>query len=350
MKFQSTLIFAALLTTGFFGPTAAAAAEPPARFWHSFSANGNETAGASRLYVFGGDSGYPEYKNLNDLWYYRADTHQWTLALTGKTKPSPRHGIGWSCGGGQCVAAGGGYVGALKETWIYAESPGVWTQLNCQRFTCPPARWYSSMAYDPVRLQHVLFGGEQANNVFLNDTYTFAGGKWTARSAPSRPPPRFLAAAAFARGPANMVVVYGGAYLRTIDNMGYFTARCDMWAWNGTTWLSISMAVDPPDGAGPCLEYPNMAWDVRTGGLLVTGGYTLVDGGEYPNHEAWLFKFTDSTSGTWSKATGDFSSCASNVSPGAAMAFDLPSGAKVFFGGFQNFPQTVAVGNTTYCD
>ena len=352
MKFQSTLIFAALLTTGFFGPTAAAAAEPPARFWHSFSTNGNEAAGASRLYVFGGDSGYPEYKNLNDLWYYRADTHQWTLALTGKTKPSPRHGIGWSCGGGQCVAAGGGYVGALKETWIYAESPGVWTQLNCQRLTCPPARWYPAMAYDPVRLQHVLFGGEQATNVFLKDTYTFAGGKWTARTSASGPPPRFVAAAAFARAPVEMVVLYGGAYLKVVNNMGYFTARCDMWAWNGTTWLPIRMSVDPLDGEGPCLEYPNMAWDVRAGNLVVSGGYTLVDGGEIPNHQSWRFKFTDSTSGTWSKDESAFNSCAWRASPGAAMAVDVTqsSGAKVFFGGFQNFPQTVAVGNTTFCD
>jgi len=87
MKFQSTLIFAALLTTGFFEPAAVGAAEPPARFWHSFSGNGNEAAGASRLYVFGGDSGYSAYKNLNDLWYYRADTQLWTLAPTGRTKP-----------------------------------------------------------------------------------------------------------------------------------------------------------------------------------------------------------------------------------------------------------------------
>jgi len=118
------------------------------------------------------------------------------------------------------------------------------------------------------------------------------------------------------------------------------------------TWLQIGMSVDPQDGAGPCLEYPNMAWDVRTGELVVTGGYTLVDGGEYPNHQAWRFKFTDSMSGTWSKDKSPFYSCAWRASPGAAMAVDVTdsSGAKVFFGGFQNFPQTVAVGNTTFCE
>jgi len=344
MKFQSTLIFAALLTTGFLGSSAAGAAEPHARYWHAFSANGNEVAGTSRLFVFGGDGGAPDYKQLNDLWYYRADTHQWTLAPTGKTKPSPRHGVGWSCGGGQCVAASGGYVGALKETWTYSESPGAWSQLNCQRYACPSARWYSTMAYDPLRLQHVLFGGEQATNVFLNDTYTFAGGRWTARNSASKPPPRFVAAAAFARAPVNMVVLYGGAYL---NSGGFFAARCDMWAWNGSTWQSISMT-----GGGPCLEYPNMAWDSHNGGgdLIVTGGYTIVNGGERPNNEVWHFKFSTATAGTWSKDTGAFSYCASTVSPGAAMAFDVPSGAKVFFGGFQNFPQTVAVGNTTFCD
>lgn len=345
MKFQSTLIFAALLTMGFLGSSAVAATEPHARYWHAFSGNGNDAGGTSRLFLFGGDGGSPDYKQLNDLWYYRADTHQWTLAPTGRTKPSPRHGVGWSCGGGQCVAASGGYAGALKESWTYTESTAAWSQLNCKRYTCPPARWYSTMAYDPSRYQHVLFGGEQSSNVLLDDTYTFAGGRWTARNPTNRPPPREAAAAAFARGAVKMVVLYGGVFLKTVNNMGYYAARCDMWAWNGSTWQSISMS-----GGGPCLEMPSMVWSPGSDDLIVSGGYTLVDGGERPNHEVWHFKFNTATSGTWSKDTGSLAYCASTVSPGAVMAFDVPTGAKVFFGGFQNFPHTVAVGNTTFCD
>jgi len=348
MKIQSFLKFAALLA-GFLGSSAAEAAEPPARYWHSFSGNGNAAAGASRLFVFGGDSGSPTYMNLNDLWYYRADIRQWTLAPTGKTKPSARHGVGWACGGGQCVAASGGAAGALKETWLYSESQGAWSQLNCRRYYCPAARWYSVMAYDPLRGQFVLFGGEQSPNVFLNDTHTLAGGRWAARNPTNNPPPRFVAAAAFAQAPVNMVVLYGGAYLQVVDNMGTFAARCDMWAWNGTTWLSISMAVDPSAGAGPCLENPNMVWDASTGDLLVTGGFALINGREIPNQDAWRFKFSTATSGKWSKDVGEFWYCASAVRPGAAMAFDASSGAKVFFGGFAKFPQTVAVADTTYC-
>jgi len=342
MNFQSTLIFATLLTTGFLGSSTAGAAEPHARYWHAFSANGNEVAGTSRLFVFGGDSGYPDYQNLNDLWYYRADTRQWTLAPTGRKKPGVRHGVGWSCGGGQCVAANGGYAGARKETWIYTESAATWSQLNCVRYTCPTARWWPALAYDPVRLQHVLFGGEQASNLFLNDTYTLAGGRWTTRSPADRPPPRYVAAAAFARGPVNKVVLHGGAY---VNSAGFFTARCDMWAWNGSTWQSISMS-----GGGPCLEGHSMAWNPGSRDLIVTGGYTVVNGGDRPNNDVWHFTFSTATSGTWSKDTGALSYCASTVSPGAVMAFDVPSRAKVFFGGFQNFPQTVAVGNTTFCD
>ena len=69
MNSHSTLMLAMLLTTEFLGSTAAAATEPQARYWHAFSGNGNDVAGASRLFVFGGDSGYPDYQNLNDLWY-----------------------------------------------------------------------------------------------------------------------------------------------------------------------------------------------------------------------------------------------------------------------------------------
>ena len=88
MKVQSTLIFAVLLTTGFLGSFAAPAAEPQSRYWHSFSGNGNEAAGASRLFVFGGDSGSPEYKNLNDLWYYRVDTDSGPSRRPGGRSPA----------------------------------------------------------------------------------------------------------------------------------------------------------------------------------------------------------------------------------------------------------------------
>jgi hypothetical protein len=94
----------------------------------------------------------------------------------------------------------------------------------------------------------------------------------------------------------------------------------------------------------------SMMWNPRSGDLIVTGGFTVVDSYERPNRDVWHFKFNGPTSGTWSKDTGPFSYCASTVSAGAVMAFDVPSGAKVFFGGFQDFPHTVAVANTTFCD
>ena len=332
-------------------PEPVPSAEPPPRFWHAFTANGGETAGSSRLYVYGGQGGQTGSPVLlGDFWYYRADTGQWAQAPTGRTKPGLRDGVGLSCGRGQCLLANGRRMGALKETWLYTESTSSWSQFNCTRYLCPSARGFPATAYDPVRDQHVLFGGDPGTSLlYLDDTYTFSAGRWTGRNVSNRPPARATAAAAFVAADVNMVVMYGGAYYKSgVDAYYFWDARCDLWAWDGSNWLSITMS-----NAGPCLAFPAMAWDPVGERLIVASGETLVDGREMPNREVWYFKFDSGsqTSGRWTRDTGSgFLSCALNASPYALMAYDMPSAAKVFFGGLQNTNQGVASNaNTTVC-
>ena len=332
-------------------PAPPSTAEPPARYWHAFSAN--EPAGVeSRLYVFGGQGGPTgSPAMLGDFWHYRVDAGTWTPTPTGRSKPGKRDGVGLSCGAGQCVLANGRGAGMLKETWIYTEATASWSQINCTRYLCPSARGFPAAAYDPVRKQHVLFGGAPSNDIFyFDDTYTFAAGKWAARDVLIRPPSRATAAASFVGGPVDMIVMFGGAYYKGPDPVSgnyYWDARCDLWAWDGSKWLAIVMK-----NQGPCLAFPAMTWDPVAGELVVASGETLENGWERPNRDVWYFKFDTRTSGTWTKDGGSaFFSCASNASPLALMAYGAVGRKKVFFGGGENTAFGVAsYANTTVCD
>ena len=351
MKLHSTSILGLLLIAGL--SLANAATEPPPRLWHAFTGNGGSTGATSRLYVFGGQGGLTGSPVLlGDFWYYRADTGTWTSAPTGRTKPGARDGVGLSCGRGKCLLSNGRRFGMLKETWIYTESTSTWAKFDCMRYLCPSARGFPAVGYDSVRDQHVLFGGDPGTNsvTYLDDTYTFSAGRWSARAVSVRPPSRVTAAATFVGGTVNKVVMYGGAYYARVEAATPYyrwEARCDMWAWDGSKWLAVAMT-----NTGPCLAFPAMAWDARQQRLVVASGETLVEGLEVPNHVSWTFQFDEPAKGHWTQVTNTgFYSCAYTASPMALMAYDVPSTQKVFFGGWENTPQGVAFyANTTVCD
>jgi hypothetical protein len=305
--------------------------EPLARFWHGFTGNGGTTPGTSRLYVFGGDGGYElDYQTMSDHWYYSVANASWTPAPTNSTPPSPRKHMGFSCGGGLCVVANGLRGPSwVKETWIYTEASGIWSQTNCKRYQCPSFRMLPAMAYDSARGYHVLFGGEY-EGTHLDDTYTFSNAtqRWTLRQPSVSPAARMWAAAAFVAGPVNRVMLLGGQ-----NNYGQ-DVLCDMWSWTGTKWEEVTQ-INAYDG--PCLHGHSMAWDGAR--LVVTGGY--VDTGDTPNEGVWTFEFTpDGKAGTWTYEPDWYSyfQCtgAGVLHPGARMAYDRPSGAMAFFGGGEN--------------
>src|ERR1022692_1546930 len=72
----------------------------------------------------------------------------------------------------------------------------------------PPVRDDSTMVYDPLHHQTVLFGGE-TSGVALNDTWVYNGTTWTQLFPVHSPPARVSAGMAFdaAHG---QVVLFGG--------------------------------------------------------------------------------------------------------------------------------------------
>jgi hypothetical protein len=314
-------------------------AAPLPRHWHSFTDNGSDNIESSRLFMFGGDGADTE--SLADFWYFSVASQQWVLAPTGKSKPGKRKHAVLSCGDGECIAATGASGRTLlRDTWIYAEQQGSWSQVNCRRSPCPPARMMAAMAYDPGRLYHVLFGGFGTLGN-LDDTWSFAGGAWVREATPGpvdpaeKPAARRSAAMTYVSSPVNRIVLHGG------QTPGAGTL-CDLWSWDGDNWLPVT-ASGP---VSPCLHSHNIAWDGAQ--LMVTGGY--VDTSDTANSLTWYFKFDDAGSGTWSIGS-DPTSCYSSVKPDARMAHDKATGSNVFFGGSDNGPNGVIVyGDTTICD
>jgi hypothetical protein len=234
---------------------------------------------------------------------------------------------------GQCVVANGSNgVGAVKETWTYTAATSTWSQVNCKRNLCPSARGMPAMAYDAARGYHLLFGGKYGNSS-LDDTYTFAGGRWTARQAATRPASRDRAAAAFVPGPVSRVVLFGGQANST-------DVFCDMHAWTGSDWREVAMSND-----GPCLHSHSMVWEGNR--LVVTGGY--VDTSDTPSEDVWYFTFSDADSGSWSQDNSAFAACAAGARRGARMAYDAPSGMNVFFGGHEADANGTASDWTVFC-
>ena len=316
---------------------------PAARAWHSFTSNGGSDVATSRLYMYGGAGSdwlaVPAY-----LWYYGSHADQWTLVLPTSTEvPGRLQHTGLSCGAGACVlATGSNGAGLVDETWVYREATNAWTKATCgRRSPCPSLRQMTTMAFDPERGAHLLFGGRGSSSG-LNDTQTFdvTTLKWTLRTPAFTPSERNRAAAVHV--PSVGVVMHGGQPWRA------GTVYCDLFAFNGTDWARISYDVSQPH---PCLHSHDMAWDGQ--GLVVTGGY--VDTNDTPSPTNWRFVFAaDRRSGVWSQTTAGtcqpIDGTDAEIHPGARMAYDDQAVTRVYFGGEMNSANgVVRYGNTVEC-
>jgi hypothetical protein len=172
--------------------------------------------------------------------------------------------------------------------------------------TNPPARESASISDDPALGGVLLFGGLNASNVELNDTWLFRGGVWTelcsgTSSAPFcriSPPAEFGAAMAYDAVASEVVLFAGDAHFD--DNL--------TWVFHNGTWSNVSRLVHPDEGVGT-----TMASDPAVGGLLCvdTLGYT------------WSF-----SNDTWTKLERT-----PNDAFGAALFYDPSEGGVVLWGG-----------------
>lgn len=104
----------------------------------------------------------------------------------------------------------------------------------------PPAPRTSAQAcWSGIEQSVLLFGGRNAQNQLLGDTWNWTGIDWVQRVPVQSPSPR--AGAALAEDPNGGVLLFGGSAAAGVSN--------EHWHWNGSTWSPVTAAVKPPPSA-----------------------------------------------------------------------------------------------------
>ncbi|MCI4337344.1 MAG: PKD domain-containing protein, partial [Thermoplasmata archaeon] len=150
---------------------------------------------------------------------------------------------------------GGGMSTASVSTWKFVG--GSWTNLTGGLATNPtPARFFTSMAYDPGLGETVLFGGWNGSE-YLSDTWVFTGGDWSAVS-PSTPPARVGAGLAFDSSDGYLLLTGGGTASGSLS---------DSWKFTSGGWTEL-LGTNPPTGIGG----PEGLAPAPGGGVVAWGG------------------------------------------------------------------------------
>jgi hypothetical protein len=192
----------------------------------------------------------------------------------------------------------------------------------------PGPRCCVAMAYDPVSMSTLLFGGNQTfdnlNYAVQNDTWQLKGGQWTQLLPTTTGNPLARSGAAMVYYPAaNKVVLFGGSDLSTQD----FN---DTWVWDesNSTWTQISPAVSPSGAAlvGRRFDSQGMAYDPNTGTIVMFGGIARNNTTFF--NDTWVLSFSPPNTWTWTQMTPTSSPSARRT----VLATD-PAGNVMLFGG-----------------
>lgn len=333
--------------------------------------------GSGPMILFGGYNA-ELYNDSQATWTFSGSAWQ-LVPLPGASGPrvySPA--MVYDARDGYVLLFGGGndYAETTNATWTWSQ--GNWTQLHPA--LSPPPLLEAGIAFDSALNEVVLFSGEgfdaHGNPTFTNQTWTFAGGAWTNRTATAgaAPTARYGAAMAYDAGDATVVLFGGYGYNATASAYQYFS---DTWAYDGT-WRQLSEPAPPPGREGASLvfdpaenasilfggyddgellgdtwelvdlawtepletvapqarEFAQAAWDPETASLVLYGGLIA---GPYSYLDAWdTWSFADHA---WTELTAntDANMLASPSNPGGrnggGLAYDPADGLLLLYGG-----------------
>lgn len=182
---------------------------------------------------------------LDDTWAWSGS--DWTQRML-TTAPSPRfgHAMVYDPVRDRIILFGGMNDSSRSDTWEW--DGAIWSQ----RFPAqsPPPRWGHSMVFDETRGRIILFGGSAGISGFYNDTWEWDGTTWSLKTTPTNPPARRGHGLAYDTF-RNQIVLFGGYHFNGADATYYN----DTWEWNGSEWLSRSVASPPPGRSGHALIY-----------------------------------------------------------------------------------------------
>lgn len=268
-----------------------------------------------RVQLFSGNGDGTFY---NDLWEWDgADWHQRPSAHVPPGRYT--HGFVYDSKRDRLVVFGGANSSSqflLNDTWEFGD--GDWHQMVS--VNTPPARWHTSLGYDPARGVTVLYGG-----MGYFDTWIWNGVDWTAKS-PSQHPVANADLAMYFDSQRGKLNAFGGA---VIEGFSTVSRHNDIFEWDGNNWTQRVVAGPPPTPRFVGVA----AYDQRRNQLTVFGG--AIAGGVAG--DTLLLR-----NNTWS------SNVAATLGPSvqrAAAAYDPIRGRFVVFGGVL---ANGALSNATY--
>lgn len=203
---------------------------PPARYSAGMASSG------TGVLLFGGigSSG----GSLGDTWYF-ADGFWTNLTVSLTSSPSPRWGMSMFADpnvGGVLLFGGTDGVRVFGDAWIFHGSK--WGPVPGLK-PGPAPRFAAAMAYTPHPSEVILFGGTNGT-VEFNDTWLLNNNHWTAISS-SSPPPARAGALLVHQNVATItgeLTLVGGRSGRHVFN--------DSWSFAGGKW-----SLDPGVGPAP---------------------------------------------------------------------------------------------------
>jgi hypothetical protein len=136
----------------------------------------------------------------------------------------------------------------LDDTWVWEGSS--WKEQHPMHK--PPPRSQASLAYDAARSKTVLFGGNNATDVFspMNDTWLWDGTDWEEQHPTMSPPKRDEAQIAYDAARQN-IMLFGG---RVRGPQG-LAASDETWSWDGKGWTEQHPAHSPSAHAVEAVTY-----------------------------------------------------------------------------------------------
>ena len=164
---------------------------------------------------------------------------------------------------------------AFGDTWEWSGRTKTWAQRTPE--TSPSPRG-TTLAYDGIRRQVVLFGGDSGGGdccrTYYGDTWTWDGTNWTQQFPASSPIARTDLMMAF-NPLMGRVVLFGG-----FVNPG--TGLNDTWLWDGSTWSQAQVPFTPRGRWAASMNF-----DPNFRGLVMFGGE--VTGNPFTN-QTWIFR------------------------------------------------------------
>jgi hypothetical protein len=287
------------------------------------------TVGGTRRFIATGTFSPGSPQQLASVTWSESDLSGMPVAQISNDASNQGAAFGLSTGDSTIQACTGAVCGSTTMTVVILN----YGELSATNYTPnsgqPGPRCCVAIAYDPVSMSSLLFGGNQTfdNSTYAvqNDTWQLKGGQWTQLlpTTTGNPPPARSGAAMVYYPAANKVVLFGGSDLSTQD----FN---DTWVWDGSssTWTQIFPAVSPSGAAlvGRRFDSQGMAYDPNTGTIVMFGGIALNNTTFF--NDTWVLSFSPPNSWTWTQMTPTSSPSARRT----VLATD-PAGNVMLFGG-----------------